>query len=109
MILILKNSRLFISFFSYRKSAQKLKKMIRHKPVSARERVIRYTEFVIKYGPFDNFNTAGSELNIFQYFLVDVLLMIVPFGLLIISESCITRILFILFGFFENPHSTFFR
>ncbi|KAL3994249.1 UDP-glucoronosyl and UDP-glucosyl transferase family protein [Acanthocheilonema viteae] len=44
---------------SYRKSAQKLKKMIRYKPVSARERLIRYTEFAIKYGPFDNFNVAA--------------------------------------------------
>ncbi|CAG9530659.1 unnamed protein product [Cercopithifilaria johnstoni] len=59
---------------SYRKSAQKLKKMIKYKPVSARERLIRYTEFVIKYGPFENFNVAASKLNIFQYFLVDVLL-----------------------------------
>lgn len=72
--------------------------MIRYKPVSAKERLIKNTEFVIKYGPIDNFNVAGSELNIFQYFLIDVLLVIVPFALLVICISAgLTLYIFFLF------------
>lgn len=59
--------------FSYRKSARKLSEMIRSKPVSPRERLIRNTEFVLKFGPADSFSVAGVELNFFQYFLIDVL------------------------------------
>ncbi|VDK69150.1 unnamed protein product [Litomosoides sigmodontis] len=85
---------------SYRKSAEKLKTMIRQKPMSARERLVKYTEFVIKYGPFDNFSVAGSELNIFQYFLVDVLIVIVPLVLLMIyiSANLTLRLFFLFFS-----------
>ncbi|KAM3719585.1 putative UDP-glucuronosyltransferase ugt-50 [Dirofilaria immitis] len=51
---------------SYRENAKKLKEMIKHKPISAKERLIRNIEFIIKYGPTDNFNVASIELNIFH-------------------------------------------
>lgn len=90
--------------FSYRKSAQKLKRMIKYKPVSARERVIKNTEFVLKYGPFDNFNVGGSELNVFQYFLIDVLLVVIPLTLLVIC--IITSLTLCLFFFLYSVSKT---
>uniref|UniRef100_A0A0M3IWD4 glucuronosyltransferase n=1 Tax=Ascaris lumbricoides TaxID=6252 RepID=A0A0M3IWD4_ASCLU len=60
--------------FSYGESAKRLAQMIRKKPISARERVIKYTEFAAEFGPFDNLNSAGVRLNFFQYYLIDILL-----------------------------------
>uniref|UniRef100_A0A0R3S1Z7 UDP-glucuronosyltransferase n=1 Tax=Elaeophora elaphi TaxID=1147741 RepID=A0A0R3S1Z7_9BILA len=85
---------------SYRKNAQILQKMTRQKPISARERLIRNIEFVVKYGPFDNFNVVGSDLNIFQYFLVDVLSVIVPLVLIAIYISA-SLTLHLFFSFYS--------
>uniref|UniRef100_F1L2U8 glucuronosyltransferase n=1 Tax=Ascaris suum TaxID=6253 RepID=F1L2U8_ASCSU len=59
---------------TYGESAKRLAQMIRKKPISARERVIKYTEFAAEFGPFDNLNSAGVRLNFFQYYLIDILL-----------------------------------
>uniref|UniRef100_A0A915AZM7 glucuronosyltransferase n=1 Tax=Parascaris univalens TaxID=6257 RepID=A0A915AZM7_PARUN len=59
---------------TYGESAKRLAQMIRKKPISARERVIKYTEFAAEFGPFDNLNSAGVRLNFFQYYMIDILL-----------------------------------
>lgn len=48
--------------------------MMRHKPMSSKERFLKYVEFTAKYGPLDNFDVAGNNLSFVQYYLLDIIL-----------------------------------
>uniref|UniRef100_A0A183DCD1 glucuronosyltransferase n=1 Tax=Gongylonema pulchrum TaxID=637853 RepID=A0A183DCD1_9BILA len=65
----------------YQKSAKLLAQMIREKPFPSKERLLKYTEFAIKYGPIENFDLAANKLTFFQYYLIDIIVpaILVPF------------------------------
>ncbi|MFH4980137.1 hypothetical protein AB6A40_006846, partial [Gnathostoma spinigerum] len=49
----------------YQLRAKHLAKMIRSKPMTPQERVVKYTEFAAEFGPITNFNPASLTLNVF--------------------------------------------
>ncbi|KAI6179014.1 UDP-glucuronosyltransferase [Aphelenchoides besseyi] len=69
----------------FKKNAQKLAKMIRSKPLTPDERLIKYTEFVAQHDVGDQLSLAGRQLNFFQYYSLDVFGFIVLVVLLAIS------------------------
>ncbi|KHN88814.1 UDP-glucuronosyltransferase 1-2, partial [Toxocara canis] len=58
---------------TYGFSAKRLAQMINSKPISARDRVVKYAEFAAEFGPFDNLDSAGVKLNFIQYYLIDII------------------------------------
>ncbi|VDN17985.1 unnamed protein product [Gongylonema pulchrum] len=65
---------------TYRKSSERLSEMIRHKPFSSRERLLRHVDFASKFGPIDSFDIAANDLSFVQYYLLDI---IIPLLLLV--------------------------
>lgn len=76
---------------SYWNAAKRLAEMIRKKPMSAKERVVKYTEFAAEFGHVDNLDSAAVKLNFFQYYLLDVIIPIV--ALLSLTVFLFTRLL----------------
>ncbi|GMT10513.1 hypothetical protein PFISCL1PPCAC_1810, partial [Pristionchus fissidentatus] len=46
--------------------------MLREVPFSAKEKLVRNMEFMVKFGPLRMLDHFGSQLNFFQYYLIDV-------------------------------------
>lgn len=71
--------------------ADKMARMIRDKPISARESLVVHVEYAIKFGPFEIFDFAYNDLYIYQYYLLDI---IIPIALLLIlfcyCSCCLT-------------------
>lgn len=68
----------------YQESAKRLAEMIRKKPMSAKERVVKYTEFAAEFGHIDNLDSAAVKLNFLQYYLLDIIIPIIFIFLLTI-------------------------
>ncbi|KAL6738212.1 hypothetical protein Aduo_011783 [Ancylostoma duodenale] len=58
----------------YDKNAKKLARMVRNKPVSPKDLLIRWTEFLAEFKTLENLTPAGNKLNWIQYHSIDVLL-----------------------------------
>lgn len=68
----------FNFFFNrYAKASHQLAQIIAKKPMSAKERVIKYTNFAAQFGRISNLDNAGRKLNFFQYYLLDVITFLV--------------------------------
>ncbi|VDK54853.1 unnamed protein product [Gongylonema pulchrum] len=65
---------------TYRKSSESLLEMIRQKPFSSRDRLLRHVDFASKFGPIDSFDLAANNLSFAQYYLLDI---IIPLFLLV--------------------------
>uniref|UniRef100_A0A914CJN4 glucuronosyltransferase n=1 Tax=Acrobeloides nanus TaxID=290746 RepID=A0A914CJN4_9BILA len=59
---------------SYRKYAKRLAKLIAEKPMTAEERVVKYTEFAAKFGPDLNLDLHGSEMSFTEFYCLDIIL-----------------------------------
>ncbi|GMS91325.1 hypothetical protein PENTCL1PPCAC_13500, partial [Pristionchus entomophagus] len=68
----------------YRSHARKLASMLRDKPFTAREIFVKNMKFLAKHGPLRQLDHYGRHLNIFQYYLLDVIgAMVLSMGLII--------------------------
>uniref|UniRef100_A0AC34FJV9 Glucuronosyltransferase n=1 Tax=Panagrolaimus sp. ES5 TaxID=591445 RepID=A0AC34FJV9_9BILA len=61
---------------SYKINAQNLSKMIKSKPMSAKDRVLKYTQFAAEFGEMDNLDLYGRHLNTIHFYNIDVYLFI---------------------------------
>ncbi|VDD88209.1 unnamed protein product [Enterobius vermicularis] len=61
----------------YAKASHQLAQIIAKKPMSAKERVVKYTNFAAQFGRISNLDNAGRKLNFFQYYLLDVITFLV--------------------------------
>uniref|UniRef100_A0A914DMB6 glucuronosyltransferase n=1 Tax=Acrobeloides nanus TaxID=290746 RepID=A0A914DMB6_9BILA len=68
----------------YRKNAKRLKSMIEKKPMSAEERIIKYTEFAAKFGPDLNLDLYGQHLNFVQFYCLDIIVPVFLLAILVI-------------------------
>ncbi|PIC25512.1 hypothetical protein B9Z55_018412 [Caenorhabditis nigoni] len=59
---------------SFRKSAEQVADVIRNQPIKPKELVVKYTEFVGKYGPFHHMTPYSLKMPWFQRYGYDVLL-----------------------------------
>jgi hypothetical protein len=58
----------------YNRNAKKLAEMIAAKPMSAEERVVRYTEFAAQFGPDLHLDMYGRQLNFLQFYCLDIII-----------------------------------
>ncbi|CCD64223.1 UDP-glucuronosyltransferase [Caenorhabditis elegans] len=56
----------------YTESAERIAEMIKNQPKTPKETVVRYTEFVAKYGPFPQMAPHGRKLTYFQKTFLDI-------------------------------------
>ncbi|GMS88742.1 hypothetical protein PENTCL1PPCAC_10917, partial [Pristionchus entomophagus] len=57
----------------YKNQAMKIASMLNDKPFSAREIFVKNMEFLAKHGPLRQLDHQGRHLNVFQYYLIDVI------------------------------------
>jgi len=76
-----------ISKEEYKNNAQLLSKMVKAKPMSADERIVKYAEFAAQFGDTDVLQTQGRYMNFIQLHSLDVIafiLLIAAVAILII-------------------------
>ncbi|CAB3406558.1 unnamed protein product [Caenorhabditis bovis] len=61
---------------SYTKHAHHLAEQLEHQPLKPKELVVKYTEFVGKYGPLDKLDPQSRKLNFIQKHMLDVYFLI---------------------------------
>lgn len=61
------------STLRYHDVSRRLAAMTRDKPISSRDRLVRYIEFTARYGPINNYDIAGNRLNFLQYYSLDII------------------------------------
>ncbi|CAD5209969.1 unnamed protein product [Bursaphelenchus okinawaensis] len=69
---IVKTLREFMEDKSYKQKAQELSKIIKNKPYSPEERIIKTAEFAAQYDVHEHLELAGRHMNIIQYYNIDV-------------------------------------
>lgn len=62
---------------------QYLSKAFKDRPMTPEQSVVYWTEYIIRHNGAPNMKTASSQLNWFQYFLLDIL------SIVVISVICI--------------------
>ncbi|CAO4387964.1 unnamed protein product [Caenorhabditis nigoni] len=58
---------------SYKKNAIRIAKMMRDKPFTPEERLVKWTTFAINHGVLEEFHVEGSRLNTIVYYNLDVI------------------------------------
>lgn len=61
----------------YKEKAMKIASMLNDKPFTARQTFVMNMEFLAKHGPLRQLDHYGRHLNVFQYYLIDVIGLIV--------------------------------
>ncbi|KHN71872.1 Putative UDP-glucuronosyltransferase ugt-47, partial [Toxocara canis] len=56
----------------YHKAARRLSAVIRNKPNKPEEQLVKWTEFVAKYGSLPELQVEGAKLNFIKYFGIDI-------------------------------------
>ncbi|GMS93938.1 hypothetical protein PENTCL1PPCAC_16113, partial [Pristionchus entomophagus] len=56
----------------YFTNAKNMASMLKNRPFSAKEKLVRNMEFLAKYGPLRMLDHEGQNLNFIQYYLIDV-------------------------------------
>ncbi|KAG8238387.1 UDP-glycosyltransferase, partial [Ladona fulva] len=71
---------------SYRQNMQRLSKLFRDQPQTPRERAVFWTEFLLRHGEgrIESLRSPGLDLTWYQYFLLDVLAVLLSCILMII-------------------------
>uniref|UniRef100_A0A8R1HTC2 UDP-glucuronosyltransferase n=1 Tax=Caenorhabditis japonica TaxID=281687 RepID=A0A8R1HTC2_CAEJA len=74
----------------YKENAEKLAVLLENQPLKPKEQVLRYTEFVAKFGPFPKMNSHGRNLGFIERKLVDIHILIglsyfLPFCFVVLS------------------------
>lgn len=57
---------------SYKENAIRIAKLMKEKPFSPEERLVRWTKFAIDHGVLEEFHVEGSRLNTIVYYNLDV-------------------------------------
>ncbi|KAE9551643.1 hypothetical protein FO519_005141 [Halicephalobus sp. NKZ332] len=70
--LLVSTIRKIIDDENYKKNAQQLSRMVKSKPMSAEERVVKYTEFAAEFGDTEALQSEGRNLHWIQLYSIDV-------------------------------------
>ncbi|KAF8371725.1 hypothetical protein PRIPAC_78154 [Pristionchus pacificus] len=70
----------------YASNARKMSAMLRDRPFSAKEKLVRNMEFLAAHGPLRMLDHEGRNLNFAQYYLIDVVLFIVIVTILVLCS-----------------------
>ncbi|KAE9551644.1 hypothetical protein FO519_005142 [Halicephalobus sp. NKZ332] len=93
--LLVSTIRKIIDDENYKKNAQQLSRMVKSKPMSAEERVVKYTEFAAEFGNTEALQSEGRNLHWIQLYSIDVVafLLAIVFLLLFFLHICIKLII----------------
>ncbi|XGW26409.1 hypothetical protein V3C99_007211 [Haemonchus contortus] len=80
-----------LSNVSYARNAKRLAEMLINQPISAKQLFIKHSEFAAKFGRLPNLDPYGRQLSFFQYFLIDIFLVVI--AALAVSIYIVVRIL----------------
>ncbi|KHJ83986.1 hypothetical protein OESDEN_16306 [Oesophagostomum dentatum] len=62
---------------SYARNAKRLSEMLANQPISPKELFLRHSEFVARFGRLPNLDPYGRQLSFVQYYLLDIVLVVV--------------------------------
>ena len=68
----------------YRKKAERLAEILKSRPTSSKDMVIKHAEFAAKFGKLPELDSYGRHLNVFQYYLIDVMALFVTIIIVIL-------------------------
>ncbi|CAI5449409.1 unnamed protein product [Caenorhabditis angaria] len=68
----------------YTENAIRLAEMLNNQPNDPRETFVKHVEFAARFGKFPQMDNYGRHLNIFQYYLLDILSIILVFFVAVI-------------------------
>uniref|UniRef100_A0AC34PWG1 Glucuronosyltransferase n=2 Tax=Panagrolaimus sp. JU765 TaxID=591449 RepID=A0AC34PWG1_9BILA len=93
---------------NFKQNAKRLSRMIKAKPMTAEERVVKFTEFVAEFGDSGAFQSAGQHLSFLQLHSLDViafLIAVVSFAIFLtfLIVYCLVRKLCSKFIMFTHP------
>ncbi|KAL6737704.1 hypothetical protein Aduo_011325 [Ancylostoma duodenale] len=69
---------------SYARNAKRLSEMLVNQPISAKQLLVRHCEFAAKFGRLPNLDPYGRHLSFMQYYLLDVILVVVSIIVIVI-------------------------
>ena len=69
---------------SYKNNAKLLSRMVKAKPMSAEEKIIRYTEFAAEFGDIGALQSEGRNLHWIQLYSIDVLVFLLSILLILL-------------------------
>ncbi|GMR63034.1 hypothetical protein PMAYCL1PPCAC_33229 [Pristionchus mayeri] len=69
----------------YREKTRVVSSMLREVPFSAKEKLVRNMEFMVAHGPLRMLDHYGTQLNFFQYYLIDVFAFLLLISLVVLS------------------------
>ncbi|GMT09313.1 hypothetical protein PFISCL1PPCAC_610, partial [Pristionchus fissidentatus] len=82
---------------SYKKAAERISQLLKTRPFSAEERLVKWTEFAISNGVLSHLHLEGSRLSTIVYFNLDVIA-VASFSLLFLSFILVKTLQFIIVG-----------
>ncbi|KAE9551639.1 hypothetical protein FO519_005137, partial [Halicephalobus sp. NKZ332] len=83
--LLISTIRKIIDDESYMKNAKQLSRMVMAKPMTAEERVVKYTEFAAEFGDTEALQSEGRNLHWIQLHSIDVIFFLLVIVLLLFS------------------------
>ncbi|GMS91651.1 hypothetical protein PENTCL1PPCAC_13826, partial [Pristionchus entomophagus] len=88
----------------YKEKTKLASHMLREVPFSAKEKLVRNMEFMVRFGPLRMLDHYGSQLNFFQYYLIDVFAFLILILLVVLSLLllCIRSCLRCIYGRYVN-------
>ncbi|PAV71339.1 hypothetical protein WR25_26987 [Diploscapter pachys] len=69
----------------YQKRAKRLSELLKNRPFSAKELVLKHCNLAAKFGPLVELDSYGKNLGAIRYYLIDVVLLLIFITLLTIS------------------------
>ena len=76
--------------------------LIKSKPESAEERIVKYSEFAAQFGNDNNLDMEGRNLNFIQFYCLDIVLpvfLILIFGLFILLKAVLKFVKYVDFKY----------
>lgn len=70
--------------FRYAERMKTLSKKFNDRPMSPKDTVLYWTEYILKHNGTNHLRTAGADMSFYQYFLLDVILFIVTISFVIL-------------------------
>ncbi|KHJ94164.1 glycosyltransferase family 28 protein [Oesophagostomum dentatum] len=62
---------------SYTQNAKRLSEMLRNQPINPKQLLVRHVEFAARFGRLPNLDPYGRQLSFMQYFLLDIVFILV--------------------------------
>ncbi|KAK5981673.1 UDP-glucuronosyltransferase [Trichostrongylus colubriformis] len=76
---------------SYSHNAKRLSDMLLNQPISAKQLLIRHSEFAAKFGRLPNLDPYGRHLSFIEYFLIDIFLVVLT--VVVVAAFIVFRVL----------------